>query len=79
MFTVGDLDPKSFLKTVNFMLASVLRVKSKQRSGQVPGTPPHDVDLADYIIVFEMLQQIPHREQGIEHLDLKGCGCWISR
>ena len=41
MFTVDDLDPKSFLNTVNFMLASVLRVKSKQ-SGQVPGTPPHD-------------------------------------
>ena len=52
MFTVDDLDPKSFLKAVNFMLASVLRVKSKQ-SGQVPGTPPQDVDLANYIIFLK--------------------------
>ena len=54
MFTVDDLDPKSFLKTVNFMLTSGLRVKSKQR-----------VD-ANYTIVFETLQA-PYQEQGIEH------------
>ena len=56
MFTVDGLDPKSFLKTVNFMLTSGLRVKSKQRVNRFQAhrlmTP---IDLANYIIVFEML------------------------